>query len=279
MMNLGPQTRGELAIWATLSIVCLMLLISIIGWSIDERQINDVSTWSKPMKFNFSFALHTVTLAIFVSLLDTKTRNGVVLRWMLPVVSLAVLVELMYIFLQASRGRASHFNFDTAWEEFFYYQVMGGAAAIVMIGTIVIGVLVAVWGRRTMAPGLQTGIVLGAVVGAIATTVTAGAMASGQVEAATGHWVGGPLSDANGLPFFGWSTVAGDLRVPHFFAAHYLQALPLVGLIADRFRLPGGVFWVYGGLFLAVLVTIITFIQALKGQPFVSQDFLQIVDL
>ena len=58
-------------------------------------------------------------------------------------------------------------------------------------------------------------------------------MAAGAIDG-PGHWVGGLRSDEHGLPLVGWSTTGGDLRVPHFFATHLMQALPLTGWLADR---------------------------------------------
>ena len=83
---------------------------------------------------------------------------------------------------------------------------------------------------------------------------------------------GGP-----GLPVTNWSTVGGDLRVPHFFGLHALQALPLVGILLRSF----GQSWVCSthrialvwtaGLASIGLVLLLTW-QALRGQPVIAPD-------
>jgi hypothetical protein len=86
---------------------------------------------------------------------------------------------------------------------------------------------------------------------------------------------GGP-----GLPLLGWSTVAGDLRIPHFIGMHALQVIPLALIVIEllsrriarlrdvtvRFRLVAIVTAAYTAV-LAVLTW-----QALRGQSIVSPD-------
>ncbi len=99
--------------------------------------------------------------------------------------------------------------------------------------------------------------------------LTTAPLASGAI-AGPGHWVGGPRSDATGLPLFGWSTTGGDLRVPHFFAVHLLQALPITGWLADRLNVRFASNWVWAVTGLDLVAVLLTMLQAVVGQPFMG---------
>jgi hypothetical protein len=83
-----------------------------------------------------------------------------------------------------------------------------------------------------------------------------------------GHFVGVPGAGAGTLPVFGWSTAVGDLRPAHFLALHAMQAIPLLGWLADRrgwrTAVVGASALGYGVLTLAV------FAQALAGRPLIA---------
>lgn len=249
----------------TVAIAVAMMMLTIFAGFFDERTLGGVSVWSKPTKFNFSFAVHVATLMVFISFLRTDLRNNKVINWTIAVTCAAVLFELLYVSFQAARGRASHFNRDTPWEA-LAYNAMGAAVAVVMLGTLVIGLAVYRRARSEIGPGLRFGVALGAVVGTFATLITAGAMSSMQFTP-TGHWVGGDLTDASGLPIVGWSTTGGDLRVPHFFATHLLQMLPVVGWLADRSEISYPRIAVVVATIAGAAIVWFTFQQALSGQP------------
>ena len=202
---------------------------SALAFGLDARTINDVNIWSKPLKFQLSFALHWLTVAWLLRLLNPTAARTLSLRWWLRIGAFASVVEVFHITLQAARGRASHFNFSTSLEAVLYFALMGGAALLMMLATIWIGWLV--WrhaepGQR--CTGLWLGAVLGLVFGSVVTLLVPAPLAAGVIDG-PGHWVGGVRTDATGLPIFGWSTTGGDLRVPHFFGTHLLQLRPLVG--------------------------------------------------
>lgn len=252
----------------TLVLISILMIASLLAGLMDERTLHGVSVWSKPTKFNLSFALHIATLMAFLSCLRPDVLSSAAIRWTMIVTCTMVVLELLYIGFQAARGRASHFNLSTPWEE-LAYCVMGAGVAVVMLGTLIIGVSAWRSARSEVGPGLRLGVGLGATLGTIATLLTAGAMASLQFTP-TGHWVGGDLTDASGLPVLGWSTTGGDLRAPHFFATHLIQALPIAGWLADRFglsypRIAVGIASVSG-----LVLVFVTFQQALSGTPLFS---------
>lgn len=255
--------------------LCLMLVLlpaSLLLLGSDPRQLNGVSVWVKPIKFELSLALNFATLAWAVTLLGPAQRDGRHLSRGFLIALLAGMFEIGYIVLQAARGRASHFNDGTPIESALYTAMGVGAVLLVAVAFDL--------GRRILKsprPGLGTGLRLGAglglTLGAAATFVTAGILGSGAIPEMlgypAGHWIGCDLSDASGLPLVGWSTTGGDLRVPHFFATHAMQMLPLAGWIADRRWPQQARAIVYGtGLLLALLI-VGTFLQAAAGAPLI----------
>jgi hypothetical protein len=82
---------------------------------------------------------------------------------------------------------------------------------------------------------------------------------------------GGP-----GLAFLGWSTIAGDLRVGHFFGLHSIQVaialLVLAYILPVALRLPT---LIVGNFTYLGFVGIVTW-QALRAEPFSSPGSLTI---
>jgi hypothetical protein len=95
------------------------------------------------------------------------------------------------------------------------------------------------------------------------------------------HTVG--LADGGvGIPVLGWSTKAGDLRIPHFVGMHALQVLPLTALLLEALARRAGtlrdprvrlrIVLVVTALYSALVVVLTA--QALGGQSIVRPDAL-----
>jgi len=253
------------------ALMLVFLVPALVLQPIDPRLLNEISVWVKPAKFALSLALHYATLAWAIGLLAPAWRQGDYMRRSFLLSLCAGFFEIAYISLQAARGRASHFN-EATTAEMVLYSVMGVGAVILVVQSFDLGRHILKSPRRELDAGVRLGAGLGLTLGSVATLVTAGIMGSGAVPAALGypegHWVGGTLSDAGGLPLLGWSTSGGDLRVPHFFSTHIMQMLPLLGWLADRWRPGQARGLVLAGAALLLAVVIATSVQAVLGQPF-----------
>jgi hypothetical protein len=238
-----------------------LTLPTVLAYAMDDRQLNAIDVWIKPFHFQLALSVHFATLAALTPLVGPHDRQGRLLRWSMLAAVGAAVFEIAYIMTQAARGRHSHFNVDTPIEAVLY-PIMGIGSIMLVTVSFIVGILI--WKQRRMFPGsgLRSGAALGLVIGSLATLAVAGFMSSGD-----GHWVGGLRTDAGGLPITGWSTTGGDLRVPHFFATHMMQALPLAGVFADRW-LPGAArdaVWAATAVWMALILG--TFAQALRGLP------------
>lgn len=266
-LALPDDSASRVAI-AIILIMATLLAPTLLAMMFDDRQLNGINIWIKPMHFELALAVHFATLVVLLQLTNPQGRTSAVVRWSMNAAAFSALFEIGYISLQAARGRGSHFNLSTQIEA-VSYMIMGAGALMIVIGSFAAGIQIWLHGRSDTGTGLRLGAILGLTIGSIATLIVAGAMSAGVVDG-PGHWVGGVHSDSNGLAFFGWSTTGGDLRVPHFFATHIMQALPLVGWVADCSSCDRATQLVWAATILWSGLVIGTFVMALYGKPFLS---------
>jgi hypothetical protein len=264
---LRDQTAVAIAL-GTMLFCAALLPVTGAAYLMDERLVNGINVWTKPLKFEFSLAVHFVTLALMLGLLTQAARGSRLVGWTLYAAAVSCVAELGYIALQSARGRASHFNADTPIEAALY-NIMGIGALILTIAPIVVGIQIWRNGRAEIGEGLHRGAVLGLVLGGMATIFTAGFLSSSFIVE-TGRWVNGVRNDAGGIPLMGWSGTGGDLRVPHFFALHLMQVLPVLGLMADHWAKGRSLAIVYAGVGVWLVIVAGTFAQALNGNPFIA---------
>ena len=149
--------------------------------------------------------------------------------------AIGLLIEMVIIVGFAAIGETSHFNVATPLHTVMW-SVM--ASSIVVVWLMVLVVAIALFrspgadAARTLA--IRAGVLL-AIVGmglAFLMTSPTDAQLNDFQGVAGAHAVG--IADGGpGLPILGWSTVAGDLRVPHFIGMHALQILPLFVLALE----------------------------------------------
>ncbi|MFY8107089.1 MAG: hypothetical protein ACOVKO_09240 [Elstera sp.] len=252
--------QGNRWLAATGFFFLLCLIPTGLAYLLDERQLNGISVWIKPMKFQASLGVHLLTVSLLLGFLQEEKRFGRMIFGLAMAMIVMSLFEAIYIAFQAAQAQASHYALGTPFQAMMY-RLMGVGAVTLVVTTSWIGVLIL---RRPHGPKvLTTAAGLGLFLGGLLGGITGAWMA-----AQPGHWVGGVASDAGGLPIVGWARDGGDLRVAHFFGLHLMQALPLLALLlwamkTQTWRVP-----LYTGAALGTLLTAVTFVQAISGRPF-----------
>jgi hypothetical protein len=256
---LSDARRGHPGLFWFAAAMAGLTLVTIGLAAVDHRTLLGVPLWFKPMKFAVSLTLYAIALAWMLGRLRERAmqRTG----WFIVA---GVTLEMVIIVGQAANGVRSHFNDDTTFD-IILFAVMGATITLVWLATLAIALrFLREPGRdRAMAVAIRLGLVVSLV-----------GMAVGFVMSAVGaHAVGVP-DGGPGLPFVGWSTVGGDLRVGHFVGLHALQVLPLLAALVAQRGLPEAarvravVSVAAGYLGIVLLLTW----QALRAQPVLAPD-------
>ncbi|MFF8767141.1 hypothetical protein ACF07Q_21690 [Nocardiopsis dassonvillei] len=282
-----PTVLGWHRPLAATTALCLALLaVAVVGLLLDDRVVHGDPVWLKPAKFAVSIGVYNVTLAWLLSLLTRWRRTG----WWLGTVAAVMLAgELVAIVIQTARGQASHFNYATPFDS-AVYNAMATMIVAVWVANLAVGALLLTrrLDDRSTTWAIRTGIAIGLVGMGLAYLMTSPTaeqmttMREGGVAEIIGAHTIGYADGGPGLPLVGWSTVAGDLRVPHFVGLHGLQVMVLLALALTAWRgryprlasdaLRLRVVAVVGASYTA-LVALTTW-QALRGQSVVRPDAL-----
>ncbi|MFC9898425.1 hypothetical protein ACFVMC_32445 [Nocardia sp. NPDC127579] len=285
----GPLHRPLLAMVVAM---CGLVVCSLGGLLVDDRMLLGESVWVKPLKFGFAFALYGLTLAWLLALPHRGSRAT---WWLGTVFAVTGFVDVGFIAVQAARGTYSHFNnHDTDTVNTIGQQIfMSGVPGLFFANLFI--VLILAWQKlldRPITRAIHAGLAL-AVLGMLQAylmgfTGTQRVLDSegNSVELIAGHTVLDPASrteaarDDAGMPILGWSTIGGDLRIPHFVGLHGIQVL-LLAVVAltwlapryawlrtenTRAALIGVLALGYTGLFA------MTFLQAMRAQPLIHPD-------
>ncbi|MFB7470680.1 hypothetical protein [Kitasatospora sp. NPDC056184] len=280
----GDLVRRMWAVNRPLAVTCAVMVAvlaaALVGLVVGRQSITGQPAWAKPARFALSICLYSLTLMWLLTFVRGHER---LVRAVSLVTAVALSVEMALIAGAAAAGTTSHFNFTTAtatgvWLTMAVFIVATWVMTLVTVGLLLV--------QRVEPPAFAWGLRLGAGVCALGMAVAflmTLPTASQREAAARGrgmpiigaHTVG--LADGGpGLPVTDWSTLGGDLRIPHFVGLHALQVLPLIGLllarrprrVAPRHR--AALMWIAALTYLG-LVLVLTW-QARRAQPVTAPD-------
>jgi hypothetical protein len=228
----------------------------------DDRSLGGENVWTKPLRFAVALAVYAATLAFYARWLPERFKVSPAARFFVLAGAVAIVAEMIWVGGAAWLGVTSHFNQSMAGQ--ILYGLMGVLAILLTSLSLVWGVAILRRNGAASMPPMRLAIGIGLVLTFLLTLVTAGTMA------AVGPHPAGLPTGAGTVPFLGWSTSGGDLKVAHFLATHALHAIPLAALPAVSRRARAGRRAVLAAAAAYAALVLFTFGQALAGRPFLA---------
>jgi len=288
-MTVTPQSRVEWhrpLLWLAAAMAALAIFATVASL-VDHRIVTGTDLWLKPLKFALSVGIYSVTLSWLIGQFSQAARMRRAARLAGTVAVIGLVVEMVIIVGVAATGDTSHFNVSTGFHAALWSAM---AISIVVVWVMTFVVSIALFrnplGDRARTLAIRAGAVLALIGMGLAFLMTGPTAA--QLDDYQGivgaHAVGVP-DGGPGLPLLGWSTVAGDLRIPHFFGMHALQVLPFVVILLELLGRRLTVFadarvrlWLtrIAVTTFAATLAVLT-LQAISGQSIVRPDGLVLV--
>lgn len=279
-----PPSRWHRPLLVLGAMLAVLTIVTLIGWLVDDREVLGVNLWEKPLKFAISGTIYAITWSWIIGHFTRWQRAA---WWAGTVITVTLAIELVVITGAAIAGITSHFNVSTPLATTLW-SIMAVAITTLWIATFVAAV--ALWRNPGADPARQAAIRTGVAISLLGMGLAF--LMTGPTADQLNDWQGiagahtvGSADGGPGLPLLGWSTIAGDLRIPHFIGMHALQALPLLALLLElgARRVPvlrdalvrRGLVLTGAGAYLAV-VGLVT-MQALRGQSIVAPDALTLI--
>lgn len=206
------------------------LLISVIGITFDQRLIAGELAWIKPLKFSLSIALYGGSLL----LVSRNLKFSSALKRASCLAYAAGTIELAAIFVQVLQGVSSNFDTANAFDSAIWLL---SKIAILPLASASIVMLLLLLRQDRLPSVLGSAICWGlflAIVGFIPGFIM---LLPEHIQHSYSHVtvLNAAPHHLSSMRFPGWNTVAGDLRVAHFFGLHALQIMPLLAFCLNRF--------------------------------------------
>jgi hypothetical protein len=246
-------------------------VIAGVFYVLDPRELLGVPLWEKPLKFLISTVVYAATFSWFYGLIKVGRR---LVWWLGTLIALMLVIELVIIMGLASLGLTSHFNVSSGFH-IAMWSIMAGGISMLWLLSFAVGTFL--WNAPTIEPLIRNGIRWGLATGlagmGLAFTMTSPTPDQlNNFEGIAGAHTVGVSDGGPGLPFLGWSTVGGDLRISHFVGLHGLQILPLIAIalavVVSSRKVQRSV--IHGVGVTYFLVTGVLYVQALAGESIVS---------
>ena len=259
----------------------VLTIVSLIGLIVDGRTLLGVNVWEKPLKFAISTVIYAVTWSWLIGQLQRFRRAA---WWAGTLSAVLLLIELAIIAGAAAFGVNSHFNVTTPLATTLW-AIMAFSITALWVATLVVSILLFrnPLGDAARNLAIRAGAVVALIGMGLAFLMTSpNAQQLSNWQGISGAHAVGIADGGPGLPLLGWSTVAGDLRIPHFVGMHALQAIPILLILIELLSRRVAVLRDVTVRLRLVAIASVSYVavlglltwQALRGQSIVQPDAL-----